>query len=163
MILDEDEIIVSKTNLTGHITYANRTFMRFAKFGERDLLGAPHSIIRHPDMPRCVFKLLWDKLAAREEVFAYVKNLSRDGAYYWVFAHVTPSLSPSGEVVGYHSNRRRPDPRVLSEVIVPLYGDLLAEEARHQDRKAGLQASGAKLQSLLESKGVGYDELVFSL
>jgi PAS domain S-box-containing protein len=69
----EDEIIVSKTDLKGLITYANHTFLSIAGYTEEEVLGQPHNIIRHPDMPRCVFKLLWDTLKLRREIFAYVK------------------------------------------------------------------------------------------
>ena len=78
----DDEIIVSKTDLRGRITYVNETFMTVADFSEEELLGQPHSIIRHPDMPRCVFKLLWDTLQAKQEIFAFVKNMSRNGDFY---------------------------------------------------------------------------------
>lgn len=103
---DEEEVIVSKTDVKGIITYANRVFLRVAGYDEEGLLGRPHNIIRHPDMPRCVFKLLWDKLEQQEEVFAYVVNLAKNGDHYWVFAHVTPSIDRRSRVVGYHSNRR---------------------------------------------------------
>lgn len=160
---EEDEVIVSKTDLKGHITYANRVFIRVAGFDEGELLGAPHSIIRHPDMPRCVFKLLWDTIEAGEEIFAYVKNMAKNGDYYWVFAHVTPSYDARGTLIGYHSNRRMPKRQVVKETIVPLYRSLLAEENRHRDRKAGLANSSQMLHSLLEERRIGYDEFVFSL
>src|SRR5689334_2578922 len=85
-----DEIIVTKTDPRGVITYANEVFLRVSALTEAEAAGQPHSIIRHPDMPRAVFKLLWDTLGERQEIFAYVKNLAADGAHYWVFAHVTP-------------------------------------------------------------------------
>lgn len=160
---DASEIIVSKTDLTGRITYANREFMRIAGYSEQELLGAPHSLIRHPDMPRAVFKLLWDTLAARQEVFAYVKNMARNGDHYWVFAHVTPSVAADGTVIGYHSSRRVADRQVVEQVIAPLYRNLLAEENRHQNRKDGLGASWQMLADLLKDRGIGYDEFVFSL
>jgi PAS domain-containing protein len=69
----EDQIIVSKTNTKGIITYANRTFLEVALYTEQEVLGQPHNMIRHPDMPRCVFKLLWDTLVTGNEIFAYVK------------------------------------------------------------------------------------------
>ena len=106
----EDDIIVSKTDLKGIITYANRTFLEIALYSEEEVLGQPHSIIRHPDMPRCVFKLLWDTIQAGEEIFAYVKNMSKNGDYYWVFAHVTPTFNQRNEITGFHSNRRTPNP-----------------------------------------------------
>lgn len=160
---DDDEIIVSKTNLKGHVTYANRVFLRLADYTEQEILGQPHSIIRHPEMPRCIFKLLWDTLESGKEIFAYVINRSKNGDYYWVLAHVTPSYDGSGNVSGYHSSRRVPDKAVLDDTIIPLYKSLLEEENRHQDRKAGLQGSFDMVLNLLKEKGMEYDELVFSL
>ncbi|MFO0995409.1 MAG: PAS domain-containing protein [Alphaproteobacteria bacterium] len=158
----EDEIIVSKTDGAGRITYANDVFLRVAGFSEREVLGQPHSLVRHPDMPRCVFKLLWDQLGERREIFAYVKNMAKNGDYYWVFAHVTPSYDSSGAVTGYHSNRRTPM-RSAIEKIEPLYRDLLAEEARHENRKVGMQAGFDKLVRALDQHKVTYDQFVFSL
>jgi PAS domain S-box-containing protein len=158
-----DEIIVSKTDLKGRITYANSTFSHICGFTRSELMGAPHSVIRHPDMPRAVFKLLWDRLGEEHEVFAYVKNMTKTGDYYWVFAHVTPSYDATGKVVGYHSNRRVPDPRVVREVIEPVYAGLLATEASHANAKEGLAASFDQLMTIVRSKASSYDELVFSL
>ncbi len=161
-VFDKDEVIVSKTDLRGRITYANRVFQRVAGYTETELLGAPHSIVRHPDMPRCVFKLLWDTLAAGQEIFAYVLNRAHNGDHYWVFAHVTPSYDDRGAVVGYHSSRRLPD-RAAVDKVVPLYRTLLDIENRHSDRKQGMEASFATVVGLLQEKGIGYDEFVFSL
>ncbi|MCC0016411.1 MAG: PAS domain S-box protein [Rhodobiaceae bacterium] len=163
LTFDTSEIIVSKTDLKGRITYANRTFARIAGYCEAELIGQPHSIIRHPDMPRAVFKLLWDVLEKRDEVFAYVKNLARSGGYYWVFAHVTPSFDNAHNVVGYHSNRRVPRRDVISNVIEPLYAELLAIENSEKNAKSGLQKSYAHLNDIVRSKARSYDELIFSL
>jgi len=159
---EPDEVIVSKTDLKGRITYANRVFQRVAGYGEEELLGQPHSIVRHPDMPRCVFKLLWDTLGAGQEIFAYVVNRARNGDHYWVFAHVTPSYDESGRVIGYHSSRRVPE-RSAIEKVVPLYRTLLEIEDKHADRKQGMEAAFAAVVALLTEKGIGYDEFVFSL
>lgn len=159
---EDDEIIVSKTNLKGHITYANRVFLKLADYTEQEIIGQPHSIIRHPDMPRCIFKLLWDTLEGDQEIFAYVLNRSKNGDHYWVLAHVTPSYDDSGNVTGYHSSRRVPDRAVLDDTIIPLYKSLLEEEKGHQDRKVGLQSSFDMVLNLLKEKGMAYDELVFS-
>lgn len=158
-----DEIIVSKTDLKGRITYANRTFADIAGYSRAELMGAPHSIIRHPDMPRAVFKLLWDRLGEEHEVFAYVKNMARNGDYYWVFAHVTPSYDAGRRVVGYHSNRRVPEPRVIKDVIEPVYGELRRIEASHSNAKDGVRASFARLVEIVKSKAASYDELIFAL
>lgn len=80
--LGRDEIIVSKTDTRGRLTYVNRTFMSIADYSEAELLGKPHNVIRHPDMPRTIFKLLWDRIAAGQEIFAWVKNRTKDGGFY---------------------------------------------------------------------------------
>jgi PAS domain S-box-containing protein len=159
---DKGDIIVSKTDLKGHITYANKVFLDIASLSEREVIGAPHSLIRHPDMPRCIFKLFWDTLAEGREIFAYEVNMAKNGDHYWVFAHVTPTFDADGKITGYHSNRRVPEKHVMP-VITELYGKLLAEENRHSDRKQGMAASEAMLKDMLKSKGVGYDEFIFSL
>ena len=160
---DRDEIIVSKTDLQGRIQYANRTFMRVGLFDEKELLGAPHSILRHPDMPRCVFKLLWDQITVGHEVFAYVLNRAKNGDHYWVFAHVTPCYDMSGQIVGYHSNRRVPNSQIVEQVITPTYKDLLAIEAAKANAKDGMLSAYDHLLNLLKSKGLTYDQFIFSL
>jgi PAS domain S-box-containing protein len=158
----EDEVIVSKTDTKGRITYANEVFQRVGMYSERELLGEPHSILRHPDMPRCVFKLLWDTLEAGNEIFAYVKNMAKNGDYYWVFAHVTPSFDKNGNIVGYHSNRRVPRREAIAK-IEPIYRQLLEEENRHASAKDGMNKAFDTLVGLLNEQGVQYDEFVFSI
>ncbi len=158
----EEEIIVSKTDTQGRITYVNDVFLRVAGYTESEVLGQPHSIIRHPDMPRCVFKLLWDTLEAGREIFAYVVNLSKEGDHYWVLAHVTPTFGKSGEIVGYHSNRRSPDRSAL-ETIVPLYRALLAEEARFEKKAEQIAHANVLLTEILSKKNMPYEEFAFSL
>ncbi|WNB84588.1 PAS domain-containing protein [Cellulomonas sp. ATA003] len=156
------EIIVSKTDPRGVITYTNDVFLRVSAYREEEVLGRPHNVIRHPEMPRAVFALLWDTLARGQEMFAYIVNLAGDGAHYWVLAHVTPSFGTDGRVVGYHSNRRSPD-RSAVDAVRPLYRDLLAEERRHGSARAAVAASSALLARTLEDRGTSYDEHVWSL
>ncbi len=163
VFFDRDRFIVSKTDLKGRITYVNRAFCAVAGYHENELLGAPHSLIRHPDMPRAVFKLLWDRLAEGSEVFAYVKNMTKNGDFYWVFAHVTPSYDGARHMVGFHSNRRLPNPRVVRETITPLYAELKRVEDSIANGKQGLAASSKLLNEIVSSKARSYDELVFSL
>jgi PAS domain S-box-containing protein len=160
---DRDDIIVSKTDVKGRITYANRVFCAVSGYGEAELIGAAHNIVRHPDMPRAVFKLLWDTVLAGREVFAYVKNMAKNGNFYWVFAHVTPSYDADGRLAGFHSNRRVPDRRVVDEVIAPLYAEVLREEARHKNGKDALEAGHRRLLAFVQSKNMSYDELIFSV
>jgi PAS domain S-box-containing protein len=158
----EDEIIVSKTDVKGIITYANRTFLNVAMYTEQEVLGQPHSIIRHPDMPRCVFKLLWDTLESGNEIFAYVKNMAKNGAFYWVFAHVTPTFDSSRRIIGYHSNRRKPD-RNQIQIADELYRKLKQEESRHSDWKKGMAASTAMMLQTVAATKLEYDEFVLSI
>jgi len=158
----DDEIIVSKTDLKGIITYANDVFQRISGYTEAELVGQPHNLIRHPDMPSAVFKLLWDTLEGGHEIFAYVVNQARNGDHYWVFAHVTPSFDRSGRCVGYHSNRRVPYADAL-EKVKPLYARMVAEERRHTNLHTGMDASTRILTDVLHQSGQSYDELVFSL
>ncbi len=163
VFFDEADIIVSKTDLKGRITYANKVFCDIAGYSTAELMGQPHSILRHPDMPRCVFKLLWDTIEKGQEVFAYVKNMTKAGDHYWVFAHVTPSYDANKQIIGYHSNRRVPERRVIEGAIIPLYAQLLAEERRHANGKESLASGFQFLTDFVQSKGMSYDELVFSL
>lgn len=160
-VMRENDFIVSKTDRRGIITYGNPIFIEFSGYSERELLGAQHNIIRHPDMPRAAFKLVWDTIQAGREVFAYVKNMSRDGGFYWVFAHITPDFGPDGQIVGYTSVRRCPK-RSAIEAIEPVYRRMLEAEKAAGPRDA--LAAGAKvLHELLQQTGKSYEELIFSL
>ena len=160
---EDNEIIVSKTDLTGRITYANDVFLKIAGYSEAEVLGQPHSLIRHPDMPRCVFKLLWDTISAGGEIFAYVINRCKNGDHYWVLAHVTPSRNMDGEIISYHSNRRVPDRKILEGTIMPLYDQLLKKENSFENRKEGMNAAFGDVVQMLENKGVAYDEFIARL
>jgi PAS domain S-box-containing protein len=159
---DADEIIVTKTDPRGVLTYANDVFLRVSALTEEEAIGQPHSLIRHPEMPRAVFKLLWDTLKNRQELFAYVVNLAADGAHYWVLAHVTPSVDPRGQLVGYHSSRRKPEPAAV-QAATELYARLRAEERRHSSSPAALEASWSMLEKVLHDHGQTYDEFVWDL
>jgi len=160
-VMREDDFIVSMTDPKGRLTYGNRIFIEFSGYSEAELLGSQHNIVRHPDMPRAVFKLLWDKISNKEECFAYVKNLSKDGSFYWVFTNVTPTFDPSGNVTGYFSVRRKPKLSGI-EAVTPLYAAMVEAE-----RKAGaanaIEASTKILLDLLKEKGMSYDELVLAI
>jgi PAS domain S-box-containing protein len=159
----DNDIIVSKTDMKGRLTYANRVFCDISGLTEREALGQPHSLIRHPEMPRCIFKLLWSTLESGKEIFAYVINRAMNGDHYWVYAHVTPSVASSGETTGYHSNRRVPDRKIVSDEIIPLYKTLLDEEGRHANRKDGMAASYQLLLEQLKKTGLEYDEFITTL
>lgn len=160
-LMRDEDFIVSKTDLKGAITYGNRIFQEFSGYPEKELLRAPHNIIRHPDMPRGVFKFLWSQLADGNEVIAYVKNLAADGSYYWVLATVTPSYDAAGKVIGYYSVRRAPG-REAVKTMAGVYQLMLAEEAKVAT-KDQCDASINLLTSVLASKGVSYADFVLAL
>ena len=162
-MLGDKEIIVSKTDPTGKLIYTNRKFLEISDYLEPEVLGQQHNVIRHPDMPRAIFQFLWDQLGAKNEVFAYVVNLCKQGDHYWVLAHVTPSMGDGGQLLGYHSNRRAPDPKIIKEVIEPLYKKLATIEKSDSSPKSGLQASMAALNTFISEKGGDYGRWLFSL
>jgi PAS domain S-box-containing protein len=157
LMFSDNEIIVSKTDTRGNITYGNELFLKMAGYSEKELLGAPHNIIRHPDMPRVIFKLLWDYLHKSNEIFAYVINRSKNGDHYWVFANVTPSYNSDGQVIGYYSVRRKPSQKAIN-IIKPLYKQLLNAE-----KSGGMEASLKIINELLEKNGGRYDKFILSI
>lgn len=155
-------LLVTKTDLKGKITYANRAFMEIVEMNEDLLIGQPHNVIRHPDMPSVIFKYLWKYLQAGDEIHAYVKNLCSDGSYYWVLANVTPSFdnsrsSDGTKIIGYHSARRLPSQEALN-FIKPFYKKL-----RQAETSGGIAASEKIMSELLQDKGVSYDEFILSI
>lgn len=157
----ENDFIVSKTDRAGNITYGNRIFIEFAGYSEKELLGAQHNIVRHPDMPRAAFNLAWNLIKSKQEFFGFVKNMSRDGSFYWVFTHITPSYDRNGKVIGYLSVRRKPNPSVLP-TVAGLYKQMLDLEKSAGSRNA-IEVSTKFLLDFLTEKGKSYEELVLAL
>jgi len=155
--LGENDFIVSKTDKKGRLTYVNKIFMDLAEYDEEELLGKPHNIVRHPDMPKAVFKLLWDRIQAKEEIFAFVINKTRNNNSYWVYANVTPSLDERNNIIGYYSVRRKPNPQAI-ETLKPIYAKMLQAE-----KSGGVDAGMKLLTDLLYQEGASYDEFIISL
>ena len=160
--LGESDFIVSKTDIKGRITYANRIFMDIAGFPESELLGVQHNIIRHPDMPRGVFKFMWDTIKAGDEFFGFAKNLCADGGYYWVFANITPDYDKNGKLQGYYSVRRKP-PQSALDVLIPVYKEMLAIEKRSSVKDAPANSIAYLVDVVAQSGAKSYDSLVLSL
>lgn len=153
----QDSIIVSKTDTKGKITYCNTTFINVSGYSESELLGKPHSIVKHPDMPRSIFKLLWETIKDKREINAYVKNLCKDGSFYWAFANVTPSFDDNNNIMGYFSVRRRPKKESVV-FIEDIYKKLLAIEQRQ-----GMEAAYTFLHNFIEQKGTTYEQFILSV
>lgn len=157
----EDDFIVSKTNPKGIITYGNPIFIEFSGYTEAELIGSQHNIIRHPDMPRAAFNLAWDTISTGKEFFAYVKNMAKDGSFYWVFTHIAPDFGPGGNIIGYTSVRRCPKRSGLDK-IEPLYRQMLQAEKAAGARDA-IEAGTKVLLDLLQQTEMNYEQLIFSL
>ena len=162
MKLNDGEFIVSKTDTAGRITYANRVFMEIALYPEDRLLGVQHNIIRHPDMPRGVFRFLWNTIETGQEFFGFVKNLCADGRYYWVFANVTADYDEQGKLTGYLSVRRKP-PQKAIDAITPIYAAMLDIENNSASKKTAPDESIAYLVKQLEEMQTDYQSLVLGL
>lgn len=159
--LEADELIVTKTDSTGHITYANRVFMQLAEYPESELLGKPHNLIRHPDMPRGVYRLMWKTLQAGREFFGVVKNYTASGNYYWVLANVTPDYDSKNKLEGYFSVRRPPGRRAV-ETVIPIYARMCQLEST-LNKATAPDASMAWLLAELDKQGHSYESFVLSL
>ena len=122
----EGKLIVSRTNLQGLITHCNQSFIEMSGFSEQELIGQPHYILRHPDMPAVAFKDLWDTIQTGKKWHGYVKNLRKDGRYYWVYATVIPNVRDN-QIVSYTSVRRKPSRKIVENCIA-LYADLKQKE-----------------------------------
>ncbi len=137
-LIDEEHkfktgLIVSSTDLKGIITYANRKFCEISGYTKDELMGKSHNIVRHPDMPKAAFQEVWDTIQAGEEWTGIVKNLRKDGRYYWVYSHITPIVNDE-EITGYTAARRPASEYEVAESI-PLYKDLLQKE-NHSKRSS---------------------------
>ena len=155
--MKENDFIVSKTDAKGVITYCNEVFMEMAGYIEEELLGKNHNIIRHPDMPKIAFKLAWDLISSGKEFFGFVKNLTKDGSYYWVFANISPDYNENGKIVGYTSVRRKPSQKAI-DTIIPIYKKLCELE-----KLTGMNESSKFLFDFLDENKITYDELILSL
>ena len=149
--------IVSETDKNGIITQANDVFQEVAGYTESELVGANHNIVRHPDMPRAAFNLVWSTIKSGKEIRAYVINKAKNGDHYWVLATVTPTAD------GYRAERVAPNPTVVNDVIAPLYKQMRDKEAETDYDDAGMEASTRILLDVLEEKGMSYDELINTL
>jgi len=141
------DIIVSKGNEAGDITYANPIFVKLSGYTQGELLDKPHSILRHPDMPKLIFKYLWDNLKAGNDVYAFVKNLSKDGGYYWVLAHVRVAKNPDGSFRNYVSTRKQMTVEAKA-LIEPLYSEMIKAE-----KAEGMSGSLKVLEKFLADHG----------
>ncbi len=157
LLVEPNILITSKTDLQGIITYCNRDFLTYSGYTESELLNQPHNIIRHKDMPRCVFKMLWEYIQSGREIFAFVKNLTKNKDFYWVFANVTPSFDEHNNIIGYYSVRRAPNLNAIP-IIEDLYTKLCALETDNN-----MQQSIKALNDFITQSNKQYNQIICEL
>lgn len=157
----DNKLIVSKTDLSGRITYANRQFMQISGYHEGELIGVQHNIIRHAFMPRGAFKLMWQTLKNEQEFFAFVINKTKRQDYYWVFAHITTIYDDNKKAIGFYSVRRVM-PESLKATIIDLYEKALQAEKGLNEKQA-TQASYDFLVNFLKDNNLIYNDFICDL
>jgi PAS domain S-box-containing protein len=155
-IVSQDDMIVSVTDLEGNIEYVNDILVEKSGYSKEELLGASHNILRHKDMPKAVFKYIWDKIRAGEAVEAYVKNKTKNNDYYWVKAVIVP-IKKKHNVVGYVSYRKGVNDYV-KEVCSSLYKELIEYEKTNT-----IDKSVQKMFSFFQSKNLTYEQFISRL
>ena len=156
--LDSKRYIVSKTDSRGVIEYGNDYFVEISGYKESELIGQPHSMIRHPDMPKVIFKLMWDRIKSNDSIFAVVKNLAKDGRYYWVITEFEAKVDPLTNKISKFTAFRKAAPQSVVDAISPLYEKLTEIEAQ-----SGIEGSSKYLIGYLEDRGQNYDEFIDKL
>ncbi len=145
--LDKNRYLVSETDAKGVITYCNDYFIEISGYSKEELLGSQHNIIRHPDMPKIIFKLLWQRIQSGENINAVIKNLAKDGRYYWIFTEFKTRVDlDTNSVIGYTAYRKTLSHDVI-DIISELYNKLLEIE-----QKDSIDAAEKYLEEYLKAK-----------
>ncbi len=154
-IVKNVDLIVSKSDAEGNITYVNPIFVKISGYSQASLLEQPHSILRHPDMPKVIFEYLWKNIKEGKDVVAYVKNLCADGGYYWVLATVKMAKNPDGSFRNYMSTRRCITQEAKDQ-ISQFYKELLDVE-----KEQSYEASYEMFENFLTKHNI-YDNQAFN-
>lgn len=156
--LSSKRYIVSKTNPKGVIEYGNDYFVEISGYSETELVGQPHNIVRHPDMPKIAFKLMWDRIKDGKNFMAVVKNLAKDGSYYWVVTDFEPKIDSITNEIISHTAFRKAAPQDAIDTMTPIYAKLLELE-----QSGGIEASEKYLREFLEQNNTTYDNFINEL
>ncbi|SHL72775.1 PAS domain-containing protein [Flavobacterium saccharophilum] len=152
---NKNKVLLSKTDTKGTILYANEDFIDVSGYDEFELIGQPHNIIRHPDMPKVIFKFLWDSIKSSKNIHVVIKNMSKTGRYYWVITDFKIIADSDGEIVGYFGTRKSVSEDIIVKFIEPLYKKLL-----HIEEASGMSASEEYLTGFLEERKKTYMEYI---
>jgi len=158
VIWDKRSTLMSRTNKHGHIMASNEAFQEVSGYTEAELYNQPHSLIRHPDMPKVVFKILWENLKGRQNFHAIIKNLSKSGKYYWVITNFEIIRNDKDEITAFVSYRKALPKSLINEHIAPLYERLLKIEKAN-----GMEVSERYFKGFLEDRKTTYDKFIRTL
>lgn len=151
------KFIVSKTDIEGRITFVNKNFCDVSGYTAAELMGVEHNVLRHPDMPKAIFYMIWKSLHAGMEISAVIKNLAKSGKYYWLITDLSMERDTKGNLKTFSSfNRIAPEP--IIEVIEELYAEMILAEKR-----GGLESSLHCLEEFLKERGMSYNEFLEEL
>ena len=154
--LDMSKVIMSKTNFKGVIQYVNNYFMEVSGYTEEELIGKPHNIIRHPDMPKVIFKIMWERLLKGESIYAAVKNLTKNGDFYWVLTKFETTFDKDGNITAHYA-RRKALPLEIRVVFESLYKTIIAIE------KHDIKLAEETFLEVINDSGLTYDELILEI
>ncbi|MDO5608237.1 MAG: PAS domain-containing protein [Capnocytophaga sp.] len=158
VVWDKSQTIMSRTDRHGVIINVNQTFVNVCGYSADELIGEPHNLIRHPDMPQIAFKVLWDNILEGKNFHAIVKNLAKSGRYYWVITDFEVERNAMGHVTSILARRHSVPQNVISEYIEPLYATLLKLE-----RIGGMELSGRYFKGFLEKHNKTYVEFIMDI
>ncbi|MDO5105652.1 PAS domain-containing protein [Capnocytophaga sp.] len=158
VIWDKTQTIVSTTDKFGTITYVNQTFLNVSGYLMTEVIGQPHSLIRHPDTPKLLFKILWDNISTGRNFHAILKNMSKSGEFYWVITDFDVNKDPKGEILSYTARRRAVNETIIKEHIEPLYQTLLKLETI-----GGIELSSRYFKGFLQKEGKSYIDYIFDI
>ena len=158
VIWDKRSTLMSRTNKNGHIMASNEALQEVSGYTEAELYDQPHSLIRHPDMPKVVFKILWENLKGRQNFHAIIKNLSKSGKYYWVITNFEIIRNEKDEITAFVSYRKALPKSLINEHIAPLYERLLKIEKAN-----GMEVSERYFKGFLEDRKTTYDKFIRTL
>ena len=155
VVWDKKRTVLSKTDKYGSIEYANETFVEVSGYEDYELVSQPHNIIRHPDMPKVIFKILWENLKEGNNFHAVIKNLAKSGRYYWMITDFEIVYNDKKEIINYIAKRVAVPHDALRKHIEPLYKKLL-----HIEEVSGIDGSEKYLKGFLEEKNMSYEEWI---
>lgn len=155
---NKSQVVISETDVYGRITNVNDVFCNVCGYSPEEMIGQPHSIIRHPDMPKLVFKLLWDNLKVGNNFIGVIKNLAKSGEYYWVITDFEMRRDATGNITHYIARRKSVPKAVIENYVAPLYENLLKLE-----KVGGMELSSRFFKNYLAKQGKDYIDFIIDV